>query len=400
MVADRVDVFSKSSDKDAIGWFWSSDGSGSFTLQEAEDVQVGTKIIIHLKNDCREYADENRIRDVIKKYSNFVGFPIFLNGHQVNQIQPLWLMDPKEVTPDMHTEFYRYVGNTFDIPRYTLHYKTDVPLSIRALLYIPEGKPGLFEMSRDASTGIALYTRKVLIQSKTEVLLPKWLRFIKGVVDSEDIPLNLSRELLQNSALIKKLESVLTTRVLKFLLEKSQKDPLEYDKFYKDYGMFLKEGIVTSTDQNEKEAIAKLLRFESSKCKEGDKISIQDYLRNLKEGQKDIYYLAAPSRALAEQSPYFESLKRRDIEVLFCYEPYDELVLMQLLSFKSHNLTSVEKDMRRDDTAEEKEIVGSDGTALSSLGKGDIDDLTKFIKGKLAGKVFNVRTTNKLQNHP
>lgn len=165
-------------------------------------------------------------------------------------------------------------------------------------------------MSRDSDTGVALYTRKILIQSKTELMLPKWLRFVKGVVDSEDIPLNLSRELLQNSSLIRKIQSVLTTRVLKFLYEKSTKDPDNFEKFYKDYGLFLKEGIVTTQDQKEKEDIGKLLRFETNKSGENVKIGLDDYIKNLKEDQKDIYYLAAPSRQLALNSPYFESLKK------------------------------------------------------------------------------------------
>lgn len=132
-----------------------------------------------------------------------MGSPIYLNGTKVNTVQPLWLMDPKSITPQQHAEFYRYISGSYDVPRYTLHYKTDVPLSIHALLYFPEGKPGLFELSRDTETGVALYTRKVLIKSRTDNILPKWLRFVRGVVDSEDIPLNLSRELLQNSALIR-----------------------------------------------------------------------------------------------------------------------------------------------------------------------------------------------------
>jgi TNF receptor-associated protein 1 len=334
MVATEVDVYSKSSAPDSIGHKWSSDGTGSFEIQECDDVAVGTKIVIHLKPECREYAEENRIRDVIKKYSNFVGSPIFLNGNQINLVEPLWLKEPKEVTDDQHIEFFRYIANSFDVPRYKLHFKTDVPLSLRTVLYFPEGKPGLFEMSRDADTGIALYTRKILIQSKTEMMLPKWLRFVKGVVDSEDIPLNLSRELLQNSNLIRRLRNVLTSRVLKFLYDKSVKEPEEYEKFYKDYGLFLKEGIVTTQDQPEKEDIAKLLRFETNKSTEGMRIGIDEYIKQLKEGQKDVYYLAAPSRALALSSPYFESLQKEDYPVLFCYEPYDELVLMQLISYK------------------------------------------------------------------
>ncbi|XP_058832638.1 heat shock protein 75 kDa, mitochondrial [Topomyia yanbarensis] len=395
MVADRVDVYTKSSKIDSPGYKWTSDGSGNFEIQEAENVQPGTKVVIHLKADCREFADEDRIREVIRKYSNFVGSPIYLNGKQANQIQPIWLMEPKEVSQDQHNEFYRFVGNTFDTPRFTLHYKTDVPLSIRALLYFPEGKPGLFEMSRDSDIGVALYTRKVLIQSKTENLLPKWLRFVKGVVDSEDIPLNLSRELLQNSALIRKLRTVLTNRVLRFLQDRATKEPDNYDKFYKDYGLFLKEGIVTSTEPQEKEEIAKLLRFETSK-EVDKKVSLPEYCNQQQDGQKDIYYLAAPNRILAEASPYYESLKKKGIEVLFCYEAYDELVLMQLSQFLGKNLVSVEKEMRRS----EKSDDSSDHMIEGSLLKTQVDELLPWIKQKLAGKVANVKTTNKLDSHP
>ncbi|CAD7012726.1 unnamed protein product [Ceratitis capitata] len=394
MVADKVEVFTRSSKVGSQGLRWASDGSGSYEIQEADGVAYGTKIVIHLKPECREYADEDRIRAVIKKYSNFVGSPIFLNGQRANDIQPLWLMEPKDVSREQHNEFYRFIGNTFDTPRFVLHYKTDVPLSIRALLYFPEGKPGLFDMSRDANVGVALYTRKVLIQSKTENLVPKWLRFIKGVVDSEDIPLNLSRELLQNSALIKKLSNVLTSRVLRFLQERANKEPEEYAAFYKDYGLFLKEGIVTSNDHNEKEGIAKLLRFDSSKNSDGNRISLSDYCTNVGE-QKDIYYLAAPNRVLAESSPYYENLKKRGVEVLFCYEPYDELVLMQLGTFQGKKLVSVEKEMREDDAGEKVTDYGE-----GSLLRSQIDELLPWIREKLNGKVANVKVTTRLDSHP
>lgn len=402
MCANHVDVYTKASSPGAVGYKWSSDGTGSFEIQECEDVEVGTKIVIQLKPECREYADEERIRTVVKKYSNFVGSPIFLNGNQLNLVQPLWLMEPKEITDEQHVDFYRYISNSFDIPRYKIHFKTDVPVSIRAVLYFPEGKPGLFEMSRDSDTGVALYTRKILIQSKTELMLPKWLRFVKGVVDSEDIPLNLSRELLQNSSLIRKIQSVLTTRVLKFLYEKSTKDPESFEKFYKDYGLFLKEGIVTTQDQKEKEDIGKLLRFETNKSGENVRIGIDDYLKNLKENQKEVYYLAAPSRQLALTSPYFESLKKHDYEVLFCYEPYDELVLMQLISFKGHSLVSVEKEIRRDASTEESEKLFDDlkGESKDALSKLQTDDLIKYLRTELGNKVQNVKYTTKLDQHP
>ncbi|XP_055697186.1 heat shock protein 75 kDa, mitochondrial [Phlebotomus papatasi] len=396
MVADKVEVFTRSSLSNSVGLCWSSDGSGTFDIQEAEGVAVGTKIVIHLKPDCREYSDEDRIREVIKKYSNFVGSAIYLNGQRANNIQPVWLLDPKDVKREQHNEFYRFVGNTFDAPRFILHYKTDVPLSIRALLYFPEGKPGLFDLSRDGDVGVALYTRKILIQSKTDNLLPKWLRFVKGVVDSEDIPLNLSRELLQNSSLIRKLRNVLTNRVLRFLQERAQKEPEEYKKFYQDYGLFLKEGIVTSEDHKDKEEIARLLRFDSSQCSQGsERVSLPEYVSRKGESQKDIYYLAAPNRTLAESSPYYEGLKKRQVEVLFCYEPYDELVLMQLGMFMGCNVVSVEKEMRLDKAATEATDLGE-----GSLLRTQADELISWIREKLAGKVANVKLTSRLDAHP
>lgn len=399
MVADKVDVYTRSSQEGHPGYKWSSDGSGSYSIAEAEGVAVGTKIVLHLKPDCREYADEMRVRAIIKKYSNFVGAAIYLNGQQVNHIQPVWLKNPKEVTQEEHNEFYRFIGNSFDTPRFILHYKADVPLNICALLYIPEGKPGLFELSRDGDQGLALYTRKILIKSQTDQLLPKWLRFVKGVVDSEDIPLNLSRELLQNSALIKKLRTVLTNRLLRYLQERSQKEPEQFAKFYTDYGLFLKEGIITSEEHRDKEEIAKLLRFDSSSNVEGEsgpRVTLPEYVNRRPEGQKEIYYLAAPSRALAESSPYFEGLKKRNVEVLFCYEPYDELVLMQLQTFLGSPLISVEKEMREDREA----VADVSDYGPDSLMKTQIDELVPWIKQKLAGRVASVKVTKRLESHP
>ncbi|KAJ2950716.1 hypothetical protein O0L34_g8979 [Tuta absoluta] len=395
MVADKIDVYTRSSKTGSPGYKWSSDGSGTYEIQEAEGVPIGTKIVVHLKTDCREFSDDGTVKNIIMKYSNFVSSPIFLNDEQVNSIKPLWLMEPKEITNDQHIEFYRFISNSYDKPRFTLHYKADVPLSIRSILYVPEGKPGLFEMSRDSDVGVALYSRKILIKTKAENILPKWMRFVKGVVDSEDIPLNLSRELLQNSALIAKLRNVLTNRFIKFMIDQAKKDPVGYEGFYKDYSLFLKEGIVTSQSPTEKEEIAKLLRFESSKMEAGRKLSLSEYAERQKDDQKNIYYLAAPSRELAQTSPYYESLKKRDVEVLFCYETYDELVLLELKQFGGRSLVSVENDMQKDPADSAETIIGSD-----SLQKEEVDETISFIKSKLAGKVFEVRTTQKLDTYP
>ncbi|XP_047545916.1 heat shock protein 75 kDa, mitochondrial [Vanessa atalanta] len=395
MVADKIEVFTRSSIEGSQGYKWSSDGSGSYEIQEVDGVPIGTKIIVYLKTDCREFADDTTVKNIIMKYSNFIGSPILLNDEQINSIKPLWLMEPKEVTQEQHIEFYRFISNSYDKPRFTLHYKTDAPLSIRSILYVPEGKPGLFELSRDSDVGVALYSRKILIKNKAENILPKWLRFVKGVVDSEDIPLNLSRELLQNSALIAKLRHVLTNRFLKFMVETSNKDPVGYDAFYKDYSLFFKEGIVTGQSPLEKEEIAKLLRFESSKLESGSKTSLADYNSRQSNDQRNIYYLAAPSRELAQSSPYYESLKKRDVEVLFCYEMYDELVLLELKEFGGRQLISVENDMQKDPADKSDNIIGID-----DLQQSQVNEIITFLKSNLSGKVFEVRTTQKLDSHP
>lgn len=234
---------------------------------------------------------------------------------------------------------------------------------------------------------MALYTRKVLIKSKTDQLLPKWLRFVKGVVDSEDIPLNLSREMLQNSALITKIRNVLTNRVLRYLQERATKEPEEFAQFYEEYNIFLKEGIVTA-DTSEKQELAKLLRFDTSLSPDGENslVSLPDYVKRMPADQKDIYYIAAPSRALAQNSPYYEGLKAKNFEVLFCYDAYDELVLMQLQSFLGKNITSVEKEMRQDTSSDNLSNLGPD-----SLQQTQIDEIVPWIKTTLSGKVANVK---------
>ncbi|XP_076748817.1 TNF receptor associated protein 1 [Xylocopa sonorina] len=391
MVADKVEVFTKSYAEDAEGLCWISDGSNAFKISTAEGVQPGTKIVIHLKPESREFSDDTTINRLITKYSNFINSPIYVNGKRVNTIQPLWTLDPRDITPNQHNEFYKFIGNCFDSPRFILHYTTDVPLSIRALLYFPEERPPLYDFTKGETSSVALYSRKILIKSKADNILPKWLRFVKGVVDSEDIPLNLSRELLQNSTLIGKLRDVLTTRVLKFLNEKSQKQTEDYIKFYKDYSIFLKEGIVSTDNQKEKEEIAKLLRFESSAAAPEELVSLKDYCKRMPSEQQKIYYLVAPSRNLAEQSPYYESLKKRNIEVLFCYEAHDDVIFLHLKQFNSHNLTSIEDDMREPDSK-------SDSSGI--INQGEIDNLITHMKKVLSGKAHDIKTTTRLESHP
>lgn len=252
------------------------------------------------------------------------------------------------------------------------------------------------DLSQHTEAGVALYTRKILIQSKVDKLLPKWLRFVKGVVDSEDIPLNLSRELLQNSALIAKLRNVLTSRILRHLQECAKKEPTEFAEFYKEYSMFLKEGIITTQEAKEREEIAKLLRFNSNRVESNTlNVTFTEYIARMDPEQKVIYYLAAPNRELAESSPYFEGLKMKNVEVLFCYEPYDEMVLTQLQSFAGKEIVSVEKEMRTDTNATDLTDLGAD-----SLPRSQINELIEWIQKELDGKVASVKATTRLVEHP
>ncbi|NXA05745.1 TRAP1 protein, partial [Sapayoa aenigma] len=398
MVADKVEVFSQSAEPGSPGYHWSSDGSGMFEIAEASGVRTGTKIIIHLKEDCKEFANEDRVKEVVTKYSNFISFPLYLNGRRINTLQALWMLDPKDIGEWQHEEFYRFIAQAYDKPRYVLHYKTDAPLNIRSIFYVPEQKPSMFDISREMGSSVALYSRKILIQTKAADILPKWLRFLRGVVDSEDIPLNLSRELLQESALIRKLRDVLQKRVIKFFIDQSKKDPEKYAKFFEEYGVFMREGIVTIAEQDVKEDIAKLLRFESSALPAGQLTSLSDYGSRMKAGSRNIYYLCAPNRHLAEHSPYFEAMKKKDMEVLFCYEQFDELTLLHLREFDKKKLISVETDIVVDHYKEEK--FEESRPAGERLTEKEAEDLMAWMRNALGSRVTGVKVTPRLDTHP
>ncbi|XP_015265385.1 PREDICTED: heat shock protein 75 kDa, mitochondrial, partial [Gekko japonicus] len=398
MVADRVEVFSQSAQPGAPGCYWRSDGSGMFEISEASGVRTGTKIILHLKEDCKEFAAEERVQAVITKYSNFISFPLYLNGKRTNTLQALWTMDPKEVGEEQHEEFYRFIAQAHDEPRYVLHYKTDAPLNICSIFYVPGMKPSMLDISRELDSSVALYSRKVLILTKAADILPKWLRFLKGVVDSEDIPLNLSRELLQESALLRKLREVLQRRLINFFVTQSKKDPRKYARFFEDYGLFIREGIVTVAEQEVKEDIAKLLRYESSALPIGQLTSLSEYASRMPAGSRNIYYLCAPSRHLAEASPYYEAMKKKDAEVLFCYEQFDELTLLHLREFDKKKLISVETDIVVDHYKEEK--FEESHSAEEHLSSQDAEGLLAWMRNALGPRVAAVKVTPRLDTHP
>ncbi len=386
MVADTVTVSTRSYRPDAQGYVWTSDGKTGYEMTPADDLQRGTKIVLHLRDE--EFASGYRIEEVIKKYSNFVSFPIELNEKPVNTIQPLWTKNRSEISEDDYTEFYKYIGHDVDAPQYRLHFNADAPLSIRAILFVPERNTELLTMSRQEGE-VHLYCKRVLITPKAKGLFPDWLRFLKGVVDSEDLPLNISRETMQDSALLRKINEVLTKRVLKWLEEEAKADTAKYAKFFAQHGHCLKEGV--ATDWSHKEAIAKLLRFKSSYTEGEATTSLADYISRMPEDQKEIYFLHAPDREAAEASPDFEAFRAKSWEVLFLEDPRDEFVLEHLHSFEGKNLVATNKANIKLDRPQDRS---------KSLSEDQVSGLVTFLKEAFGERVSEVRASERLVGSP
>lgn len=388
MAAKRVTVFTRSYQLNESGWQWVSEGTGGYELSPAGDLPRGTRIVLDLKDDAKEFAKAHTIEHLVKRYSNFVPFPIELNGSRLNTVQALWTRNKSEIKEEEYREFYRYIGHDQTDPLYRLHFTADAPLAIQSLLFVPAQNLETLGMGRIESE-VNLYCRKVLIQSRAKGLFPDWLRFLKGVVDSEDLPLNISRETMQDTSLLQRLNKVLTGRFLKFLGEQAEQDPATYFKFYEEYQKFLKEGVVT--DFTHRETLGRLLRFESSTLEPRQLTSLADYVKRMPEAQKEIYCLLAPNRSAAESSPYFEVFRERKFEVLFLFDPWDEFVIEHLHEFEGKPLRLAEKaelDLTEPAT---KEGALDDDTARK---------LAQWLKERLGNKVGEVRVSRRLVESP
>jgi len=396
MAGQKVRVLSRSYAPDAEGYEWSSDGSGSYTLTEEKGLRRGTRIIVELKDDAHEFANEEKIKGIIKQYSNFVPFPIKVKGEIVNTVQALWARNKNEIKEEEYTEFYKFIGNAFDEPLQRLHFTADAPLAINALLFVPRENIERLGFGRMKS-GVNLYCQKVLIEQHSENILPEWLRFLKGVVDSEDLPLNISRQALQDSALVAKLKKVITRRFLKFLGEQAREDAEKYNDFFADFGIYLKEGV--TSDYAYRDEIAKLLRFESSKSEAGKLISLEDYIERMVEGQKEIYYINGPSRTAAESGPYVEAFRKRNIEIIYTLEPIDDFVMNHIGEFDGKKLVSADRGdldlsaIKSTGDAEEKETE-------SALEPEVVKSLTGWIKDALGDRVKEVIVSKRLVESP
>lgn len=387
MVGDQVEVFTRSWQPGAPSLKWTSDGASGYTIEELdEEVPRGTRIVVKLKEEQKEYAEEYRIRSLVERYSSFVGFPVLLNDERINKVEALWLKSKNEVTEEEYKAFYQFTAHAMDEPRHTMHFSADAPLAINALLFTPQENPERFGLGQ-TEPGVALYCRKVLIDAKPEKLLPEWLRFLRGVIDSADLPLNISRESMQDSALVQKLNSLITKRFLKFLEREANKDSAAYLEFFEQFGRFIKEGIVSSFEHQA--SLAKLLRFESSMV--DGKTTFSEYLDRAKEGQDKIYYLVGRSREQIESGPYLEAFKARGIEVALFTDPIDDYVLEHLREFEEKSLVAADKaDIELED-------IEHEGDALDEA---SVSKLTDWMKNQLGDHVGEVTASKRLVGSP
>lgn len=388
MAADEVEVETHSWQSDEESLKWTSDGATGYSIESLDQAQRGCKMVIKLKEGQEEFAKADRIKEILEKYSNFVTFPIELNGERVNKVEALWLKSKSEVSEEEYKEFYKFIAHAWDEPKYTMHFSADAPLAINALLFVPGENQEQFGMGQ-MEAGVSLYCRKVLIDSKPQKLLPEWLRFLRGVIDSEDLPLNISRETMQDSALIQKLNKLITKRFLKFLATQAKQSPEAYEDFYTKFGRFLKEGIATSFEHQE--ALAGLLRFETTMTEAGTTTNFAEYTDRAKDGQEEIYYLVGASREILEKGPYLEAFKARGLEVALFTDTVDQYVLDSMPEFKGKKLIPADRaDIELDE-------VEADG---ESLDEATLATLSGWMAETLGDRVEKVEAGKRLVNSP
>ena len=409
IVADQVDVYSRRAGTPASeGVHWSSKGEGEFEVANIEKAERGTRIVLHLKSAEDEFADGYRLRNIIKKYSDHIALPIELpkesapaEGEEapaqewetVNRASALWTRPRTEIKDEEYQEFYKHVGHDYENPLSWSHNKVEGKLEYTSLLYVPARAP--FDLyQREAPRGLKLYVQRVFVMDQAESFLPLYLRFIKGVVDSNDLSLNVSREILQKDPIIDSMKTALTKRVLDMLEKLAKNDPEQYKGFWKNFGQVLKEG--PAEDFANKEKIAGLLRFASTSDDSGEQsVGLADYLARVKEGQDKIYYLSGESYAQVKNSPHLEVFRKKGIEVLLLTDRIDEWLMSYLTEFDGKGFVDVARgdlDLGKLDSEEDKK-------AQEEIAK-DKEGLVERLKAALGDSVSEVRVSHRLTDSP
>jgi len=391
MVADEVTVVSRRAGE-AKAWKWVSDGRGEFQIGEAERASRGTDVILHIKTDAEEFLEKARINAIITKYSDHIALPIKLieggTEEKVNQAAALWTRSKSEITEEQYRDFYRHVAHAFDEPWGTLHFKAEGKIEYTGLVFIPNVKPfDLFHPDRKQS--LKLYVKRVFITDHCEELLPLWLRFVKGLVDSGDLPLNISREMLQQNPVLTKIRHGLVKKVLEYLKKRAESEPDAYAAFWNNFGAVLKEGLYE--DVEHREALLKLARFRST---HGDAlVSLADYVGRMKEGQSVIYYLTGDSLEAASRSPQLEGYRAKGIEVLLLTDGVDEFWVPAVGEYDGKSFKSVTRGGADLDAIKGDAKAGDKKPEPAAAG---IDNLLALMKLTLKDTVKDVRLSQRL----
>lgn len=406
MVAEYVEILTLSANPDSRAYSWSCDGSGEYTIAPAIKKERGTEIRVHLKKEGEEFLESHRIENIIRRYSDFISFPIKVDDKQANKLSAIWTRPRNEIKEEEYKEFFSYITHMQDKPLAHLHLSYDAPLQFHSILFIPRSVP--WDMKFDTPEkwkGINLYVRRIFIQADCEELLPPYLRFVRGIVDSDDLPLNISRENLQQNQMIAKIRKNLVNKILEKLEALSDEQADDYRLFWSEFGRFLKQGY--RSEYGNRERLAKLFRFNSSHCNNADEtISLTQYIERMQEGQKEIYYISGEDRNAIENSPHLELFKRKEVEVLYLTEPVDDFLMEDLKEFQEKKLVSVDQDeLDLDDVAdksesEEDKDKDKDKEEQEQATDRAIGDLLGFFKDTLKNRVSDVRISKRLVGSP
>ena len=403
MVAEEVTLVTKKSGSDEPAVRWISKGEGSFETDTDSRTEPGTSITLKLRQNCDTYLEEWKLSDIVHRYSDFIAYPIIfphvkvnedktetIEDRTLNSQKAIWLRKPSEITEEEHKSFFAHLSNWGGS-----EYLQVIPIAaegvqeFRSLIYIPEQAPFNFLMPDLQKKGLQLYVHRVFITDECKELIPDYLRFVRGVVDSSDLPLNVSREILQENPLLLKIQKAVTTKVLAELQKMLDNDPEKYRKFFREFGKILKEGI--HTDRANGEKLKKLALFESMNNKAGELITLDDYVKTMPESQKDIYYITGESRAAVESSPALEYYRAKGFDVLFMTDPIDEWIMQSMYQFDKKNFKSV---IRGEFEADEEEKKTLDEAAEKYT------KLVDFLKKSLDGDVSEVRFSGRLTDSP
>ena len=395
MVSDKVEVLSKDAEYSEVN-LWTSNGKENYSIESSKKNKRGTCISLYIKKDADEFLDSFRLRSIITKYSNYIPFPIYLKDlddkekeEKINEGSPLWLKDKKDIKEEDYKQFYNNVSFNFDEPLKTIHYNAEGVISYKALLFLPTNQPmDLFNTER--KNKIKLYVQKVFITDECEDIIPNWLRFIPGVVDSQDISLNISREMLQNNPIITKIKKGLTNKILTEIEILSKKDKDKFNTLWENFGPVLKEGLYEQNDHHEK--MLPLLRFENSVNE--DKISLNEYTKLMAKDQKEIYYFANTDKNHIKNSPQLEVFVEKKIPVLFMVDAVDEFWIQNVNKFKDFDFKSITKG--KVDVSKVGEKTKKDDKKIDNK----INDLINILKTELKETISNVIVSERLTKSP